>query len=356
MAITFVSATSSSTLVGIKPTGVVAGDVCVALVSSYEDTGTVITGPAEGWTLQHRADWDGFITSATFTRVMTGSDVSNPTWTSSSAFLPQVLISAYRGVDNTTPWDTTATDNAADLDGHPTGLSITTATAGALLLYLITMDGSAGTGLIAVPSGFSAIRAGGTGEGGVTNATAICDFTQSSAGASGNQVGTSGVDYWVVTLGALRPDGGAPPSVPNQQPTIFPDAIRRPGMLAAHHYAASDVLPPPAAPTVPTQFPTSFPDMARRPGMLAPWQLATSEVAPQPERKIHNEGPTFPDRIVRATLPIAAFMAFAMAPMPERTHPLASEQHVDAVVRPKLHASQQLAATNEIPRDRKSVV
>lgn len=103
---------ASGSLACNKPTGVVSGDVLVAIVTTNDDTS--LGGPS-GWTKQIDqvagvAGTDHFEVTI-WTKVAGGSEGSTYTWTKSAGATasPMVItITAWIGVDNTTPVLSTA--------------------------------------------------------------------------------------------------------------------------------------------------------------------------------------------------------------------------------------------------------
>lgn len=98
---------ASGTLACNKPTGVASGDVLVAIVTTNDDTS--LGGPS-GWTKQIDqvagvAGTDHFEVTV-WTKVAGGAEGSTYTWTKSAGATasPMVItITAWQGVDNTTP-------------------------------------------------------------------------------------------------------------------------------------------------------------------------------------------------------------------------------------------------------------
>ena len=134
-------------------------------------------------------------------------------------------------------------------------------------------------------------------------------------------------------------------------PVVYPDSVARPAYLAAEQGAF--VLPPLPERTAPLA--NENHDADRPQGVF--FQATQQQSFVLPPLPIPNavivlgwQSVTFPDWIARpATLGVHEQQAFASNVAPERTAPLFPEVHIDRVDRPTLHASQQLAVTEEIP-------
>lgn len=181
-----------------KPTGTAAGDVLVACFTVI--TTNAITPPA-GWSTADSWTPLDFMRQAIFYRVCGDSEPASYTfsWGASAAYV--CGVSAYTGVDNTTPSDATASENADWSGTSLVGLSITTATDGAWLIW--TMGSNTGGMSVTPPTGFDERWEepwARTGE--------QCDDEQASAGASGNKTGSTSSSTWAVTMWALKPAGG----------------------------------------------------------------------------------------------------------------------------------------------------
>lgn len=109
---------SGTSFIPAKPTGVVSGDYMLAWVEAIGTSLTVSSAPS-GWTLVQSETGNANILSALYAKVAGGSEPSTYTWTLSNSVKGRVTISAYSGVDNSTPIDASAHGTA--------GLNVTTA-------------------------------------------------------------------------------------------------------------------------------------------------------------------------------------------------------------------------------------
>lgn len=202
MAITFRSASSSSTATITKPAGVVDGDVLIAYTVNL--TGAAITTPA-GW-VNISSQVSGVDLRLQCDRRVAAGEPANYTFTGAA----QGIIAAYIGVDNTTPVDVSSLDGGGGA-GNPTAASLTT-TAGNEMLVAGAADAVNVT--FTAPTGMT-LR--GTA---ITN-TALADVIQVAAGASGTKVfsdsdGTPNFGAMV----ALKVAGAVAGAVFEQPPTF----------------------------------------------------------------------------------------------------------------------------------------
>lgn len=175
------------------PSGVVAGDVLVAALY----TNGAITGPA-GWVQQQQAVYGGAYLTV-FTRIAGASEPPSYTWTPDPFVgFTTIGISAYRGVDPTTPITGTPTQASAGASSVVVG-SITTAVPDALLI-------KAGQGYISAPpltwTGGGTTRWEDSSSG--VFLTSETDEQLTSAGATGSRTATltnPGGSPW--TLGVM---------------------------------------------------------------------------------------------------------------------------------------------------------
>lgn len=102
--------TASATIVVNTPGPPAAGDLLVAGVGCGTAGADTITGPA-GWTQLHYLNSAGTVRSegGIWYRLCDGTELSSYTWTNSSALNPMMgWIMRFRGVDQTTPINTSA--------------------------------------------------------------------------------------------------------------------------------------------------------------------------------------------------------------------------------------------------------
>lgn len=170
MTITFVNSTVVMTSGGASltpaiPTGAQSGDLMVAICfrggngasETWDDNG----GGGNGWTALSPNNYDATdrdVESRLFYKIHTGTE-SDPTFTHGGSYALVCILLAFRGVDNTTPFDVTynntnhyvyATDTA-----NPTNSAITTVTDGAWAILLCGQTDNNITGIV-VPTGYTA--------------------------------------------------------------------------------------------------------------------------------------------------------------------------------------------------------
>lgn len=226
MAITEVGTATQSTSdqTAITPTGVVSGDVLVAQVAGYNWDGAPMYVPV-GWTtiqlVHHTSGGDDNITSGTYYYVCGSSTPSTFTWTYPFG-TACVITTAWRGVDNATPIDTSSQNDG--FSAAPTGASVTTAS-GNMLLWLWMGDC---TFLSANPSGWTIDVDGLTAR--ALSPLASCGsygaYHELAPGGATGSIGSTatGADDWVVQVIALKAAGGG--------------AVGAQASVAAIHYAA----------------------------------------------------------------------------------------------------------------------
>ncbi|MDP9366539.1 MAG: hypothetical protein M3Q10_20325 [Chloroflexota bacterium] len=217
MAITFRSAatantgnTTASSITINKPTGAAAGDLLLAFMTVAAGSNAVIAPPS-GWTLVRRTD-DGTVTAgASYYKVAGASEPTSYQWGFSGTGSPYGAaggISAYAGVDNTTPLDASAGQAASTATKSLTSPSALTSVAAALVIRAY------GTRVISdTPT--SITHPSGTAEryevdnsvpGGASRTAETADATQAAAGTTGTATAAStlSVTYVSQTI-ALKP-------------------------------------------------------------------------------------------------------------------------------------------------------
>jgi hypothetical protein len=206
------------------PTGIQAGDLIV--IDTVASLATPPAVNATGYT-QRTVVTNG--TNAT-TRLwkIAGSSESNPTITPDTSCGGRSIATAYRGVDQTTPWDTADT-TAASSTGTATSLTLpnlTTVTDQALLVVGFSSRIPSGTINGHTPgANYTEI-----GESQSSGATSGANSTVSANERTAGQVavGTYGGDTFstvtggrlVLLHGALRPAAGGPPAAPPLPPLV----------------------------------------------------------------------------------------------------------------------------------------
>jgi collagen type VII alpha len=204
----------------ITPSGVVAGDVLVAFLSTYQNGANMTTIPP-GWVQQfrtvHPSGGDDNITSWIFTYVCGATTPATHTFVAVFSVLGAICM-AYTGVNNGDPWNSNATSNDG-FDTNPTGLSFV-ANAGEMLVWAWIGDGQVLTvepsGLTARVNGTTAISPVSMGAG--VGHWGFYDKLLSIYGNTGNSASTTGsADDWIVFMGSLKP-GAAGPAGPQGSP------------------------------------------------------------------------------------------------------------------------------------------
>jgi MSHA biogenesis protein MshQ len=191
------NATGSTSLTLNTPAGVLASDVLVAHIVVRGST-TIITPPS-GWVLIRRDNTGSSIGVALYYKVAGAAEPTSYTWTFNSSQQASGGVGAYIGVNNTTPVDASSGqyNSGATIDTAP---SVTVSTANDRLLYFA---GVTILSTVTPPSGM-------TQQWNVTTAdtaSEMADQPLTSAGATGNRVGTLNVSGHsnIGQLVALRP-------------------------------------------------------------------------------------------------------------------------------------------------------
>lgn len=183
--------TTTTSAIGNKPSGVVNGDLLVAIIVA--EAGTSVSAVPSGWTNQH--------TGSAFTRGMTvcwkvaASEGSSWTWTMTSSESGSVTVLAYTN-PQASPYDTKGAGSGSST--APSAASITTAQANELAVWISLYNGSTVT--TTPPSGFTE-RIDATSS--TNSAIEVCDNVYTAAGATGAQTGTgsTSTNWSAVQLG-----------------------------------------------------------------------------------------------------------------------------------------------------------
>lgn len=164
-----------------KPSGAAAGDVLVA--SFTADQNPSISSVPTGWTpiVNGLRVWSGAEVFAYY-HVVGTADGTSYSWTTNPAVKWGGGITAYRGVNTTTPLDATVATQVSS-GTSITVPGITTASSGAMLIGGAGYD--SGTPAITPPTGWSERWEAAGGQ-----ITEEADRLQSSAGASGTSTWT----------------------------------------------------------------------------------------------------------------------------------------------------------------------
>lgn len=181
------SGTAVTTASLTVPAGTAAGDVLVASITT--DLNPNLTAPA-GWTAMVNAKSINSTSTSgarafAYYKVVGASDPGTYSWTLSSAAKWGGGITAYRGVNNTTPLDSpvvTAADTSYSATSITVG-SITTASNGAMLIGGVACDCSAP--VVTAPSGWTERWEAAAGQ-----IAEQADKPQATAGASGTATWT----------------------------------------------------------------------------------------------------------------------------------------------------------------------
>ncbi|HEY3237993.1 MAG TPA: metallophosphoesterase, partial [Acidimicrobiia bacterium] len=207
--VTFRSASSNgspdsrSSITIAKPTGTQAGDVMVCSIVLNDDDPSVSAPP--GWTLVRQDGVLNAVMQAVFVRVAGAAEPSSYTWNIPDFRRIAGGISSYSGVDTAHPID--AHNGATDSVGSTSIIapSITTTTAGAMLLHLAAINAE---GTISPPPGSTerwesnAFRVDSPRDA----LAAFSDIVQADAGATGNRTAVASLPGKNVgVLVALRP-------------------------------------------------------------------------------------------------------------------------------------------------------
>lgn len=196
---------SDGTSLGVfRPTGVTAGDLLIAHVST--DNANTFSAPS-GWTLLAALQTGGVgdVSAGYFYKVAGGSEPSSYTFTWGSAELATASVAAYRGVDTTNP--IVVSSFVTGDSSTPTAPSVTTTTGNAGVLRSFTADDRS------LPSPTSNVYPSGTtgryafqSPSGTGVTTGGADSVQVAAGATGTASFTlSGGQRWIAATIALRP-------------------------------------------------------------------------------------------------------------------------------------------------------
>ena len=184
------------------PTGVVVGDVMIALVSIRGGTGTTVTAPS-GWTLVDSRDNGTSVKSAVYSKVAASGEAGPYAFGLSGTLKASGVISAYSGVDTAQPVDVVGSQtNASTPMLTPT---LTTTEANTMLVAAY----SSAIGTTFAPGSGMTLRgqSASTGAGAASRTTSgLQDVLQAAVGATGQKsmtasTGAVGVGH----LMALRP-------------------------------------------------------------------------------------------------------------------------------------------------------
>jgi len=205
---------TTTTVPIVVPAGVVAGDVMIAL-ETYNPNGSA-AGPSSGWTF-FSGNNNGTIGGSVWYRVATSADVAGSTtytWTSPAGSRAGGFIMAFRGVDNSNPLVTYATQ-ASTSGTNRTAPSLTPGITNTMLLAAYAVgNGTADT--LSSPSGMTQATIGSTTQS--SSGVLVAGFYKllSASSATGALVSQSGSSLSAGSIGfsvALKPATVAPLAV-----------------------------------------------------------------------------------------------------------------------------------------------
>ena len=206
---TATQATSSG--VGIKPTGVVSGDVLVALLGNY-NANFVTTWASTGWSVldtqaEHSGPGGSELNCAIMYKVAGGSEPSTYTFTNGIAGNISIIMTAYSGVDNSTPFDTSKTKNTSGAgNATVTGTAISPSGSTDKLLWMWFGDDASLSGSPTGTIGALTIRVDGTtGTNLDFGVYGWYDGDLTTSGSTGNYgVAANFSDTWIVFMASLN--------------------------------------------------------------------------------------------------------------------------------------------------------
>jgi hypothetical protein len=196
-AVTTLAQAAATTVTLTVPTGVVAGDLLLAVLHVGGGTGTTITPPT-GWELVLRTNDGTSEATAVYRRRYLADTPASHSWTITAAACVAALL-AYGGADQVTPIDAAAGQaNASSTSA--TAPSVTTTKSSALLVGI--WGAATGAPTATLPAGFTERF----DLAGAALALSGADQVQGTLGASGTKVATlSGASVNIGTLLALAP-------------------------------------------------------------------------------------------------------------------------------------------------------
>ena len=218
---TFPSDSATSIMVG-APANAQSGDVLLASIgvgSSGARSQPILT-PPPGWTLVSRTNQGAVATVAVYTHVYAAGE-GPYTWTSGFAVGGTAFVAAFGGVDTSNPTDGSAGRTVTKRSSSIATPSLTTTTAGDMLVAgFYGYRGNGGGTSWTPPSGMTELGDASNSTG--SRSGSLDGTVQASAGSTGAKTATTSAaqDYAVATLTALRPgssggggDTSAPPTI-----------------------------------------------------------------------------------------------------------------------------------------------
>ena len=243
-------AATATSLTITRPAGTVQGDVLVAAIVVDGGTGVTVTPPA-GWTLARSETQGTNLRTSVYTRPAGGSEPASYVFTLSAARKVAGSISAYTGVDTTTPVEANAGANSATAATLLTAPSVTTVSNHRTIVAVYGLRSAASF----TPGAGVTERADVSTSGAPSVAVSVTDRNLAAAGSSGTTTATAtvaGVSA-VVTI-ALRPvttveqhryvysaTGDTGDAVMNTAGTVLERTIALPGGVVLTKRAGGDV-------------------------------------------------------------------------------------------------------------------
>lgn len=221
-----------------KPAGVVVGDVLYAWVSSDESAST---GAPTGWTSVFSGGATGRFLRI-WRKVATSSEPANYAFTVGTATNTpsiSIIIAAFTGVNNTTPEDVAVgATNVTTASKTAAAPSVTTVTAGAMVLCSYTIRETSGTTITTTPpTGMTEMQDVQSG----WLASELSYLTQASAGATGTKTATANLSStWTTSTLALRPGTAVADTTAPSVPTGLTATASSPTQVNLSWTAATD--------------------------------------------------------------------------------------------------------------------
>ncbi len=209
-------APSNTTVAALGPTGVVAGDVMVADVSSRSNTAVTSNSPAFTQTGSNVTNGTGLESSVWYRVAGAADSGATFTWTTPNVD-SAVGIIAFSGVDNSNPFNisTSATGTTATPNGKATASSITTTVANTEIVALYAAAGTSGTTAPTltqdasqnVTGQYTAVADEGMHQKDAATTGSAGTSVQASAGATGTFTATINLTTtpWIAHTLALQP-------------------------------------------------------------------------------------------------------------------------------------------------------
>ncbi len=210
MAISFVAEVSgagSATSVTL-PT-VLLNDVGIADIIVYDNASVTISSAPSGWAyhndhVQPGSAGIGVTRVYRYWKALTAAESgTSAQWLNSGGNYEDIILSVFRGVDPTSPFDTSPAETIGNSSVPSIVTGLTTATAGAEV-FLMFSGYSNDAGAIASPSGYTRRS--------IAQDTVNSSYSKNIATASavGTITATNSSDWWVCLVDVLKPAGGGP--------------------------------------------------------------------------------------------------------------------------------------------------